>query len=236
MNLFTERILQYKPKRSISPQLLKLSQEYRVLATLKYINPIKYGSFIAGDAPDLQDPDNKTGIEVTAAVQERDMKISRLFAQLCEDDSNTYDKKLLSAIEKENYSVAKSEIGYIAVAPASTSVNEKQFIQNSIYRKLEKLPRYLCHYERVELAVILPEMPTKDAENNIIDWIMESLECKQPVFEYIHVVCHRFYLGIDINTGKKVNVHISKQENHSLSAIARMTAEGLITFDSEEWQ
>ena len=101
---------------------------------------------------------------------------------------------------------------------------------------MEKLPQYLRNYKRVELAIILPEMPTTEAKSQMANWIIESLEYKCPVFDYIHIVCHRFYMGVDVDTGINVRTPISKQEHYSLSSIARMTAEGIITFESEEWQ
>lgn len=236
MNIYTERILHYRSNRSIHHRLWKFSQEYRALATLKYLFPQTYGSFTAGDAPDLQDEENSIGVEVTAAVPERDMKISRRFSQLCEENDGNRKTELISAIKKEDYSITETPAGLAAVSTIATSASEKAFIQSSITKKIKKLPQYQSQYKRVELAIILPEIPTSDAENHISAWIADSLGCTKPAFDYIHIICHRFYQGYDVHTGEEIKITISKQEHHSLGAIARMTAEGVISLDSEEWQ
>lgn len=235
MNIFTKRILQYRPEKSILSQKLNLSQEYRALATLKYLFPEKYDSFTAGDAPDLQNIENSMGVEVTAAVPEKDMKVARLFSYLCEGNNVDRQKHLISAISKENYSVAETTVGLAAISPIATSVSEKVFIQNIISKKMEKLPQYQEKYKRVELALILPEIPTSDAERHITGWITDIMHCARPAFDYVHIICHRFYKGLDMRTGEEIKIAISNRENLALGAIARMTAEGVISFDSEEW-
>lgn len=53
-----------------------------MLATLRYLYPMKFDTMITGETPDLQDSVNSLGIEVTAAVKENDMKVSRAFSEL----------------------------------------------------------------------------------------------------------------------------------------------------------
>ena len=65
---------------AIKPSLLKHSQEYRVLATLRYLYPIKFDKMVPGEAPDLQDYENGIGIEVTIA--------SRAFSELYQGEQN----------------------------------------------------------------------------------------------------------------------------------------------------
>ncbi len=73
---------------AIKPSLLKHSQEYRVLATLRYLYPIKFDKMVPGEAPDLQDYENGIGIEVTIAVNENDMRASRAFSELYQGEQN----------------------------------------------------------------------------------------------------------------------------------------------------
>lgn len=64
----------------IQSSVIKHSQEYITLATLRYLFPQRYETMIKGESPDLQDSVNGIGIEVTAAVRENDMKASRALA------------------------------------------------------------------------------------------------------------------------------------------------------------
>ena len=73
---------------AIKPSLLKHSQEYRVLSTLRYLYPIKFDKMVPGEAPDLQDYENGIGIEVTIAVNENDMRASRAFSELYQGEQN----------------------------------------------------------------------------------------------------------------------------------------------------
>ena len=73
----------------IEPSILKHSQEYNVLASLRYLFPHKFESMVTGESPDLQDIVNGIGIEVTAAVRENDMKASRAFATLRKGDNKS---------------------------------------------------------------------------------------------------------------------------------------------------
>lgn len=84
MNLATNRIKEYRSESAILPQRLNQSQEYRVLATLRYLYPAEYGNMILRDAPDLQDNQSHIGIEVVACASNQDMKASRVFSDLCE--------------------------------------------------------------------------------------------------------------------------------------------------------
>ena len=71
---------------AIVPSLLKHSNEYKVLAVLRYFYPEKYNTMIHSEAPDLQDPTNGIGIEVTNAVRDSDLKASRLLSELRQDN------------------------------------------------------------------------------------------------------------------------------------------------------
>lgn len=238
MHIFTDRIEQHRFNGSIRPKLQKHSQEYRALATLKYYFPEIYSSFTAGDAPDLQDNVSKTGVEVTAAVSETDMQITRAFNDFCtlghEDDSRTLIHTM-DVIEKAGYSVNGTPVGYTLVSPLLSSHSEKRIVLNSISRKIKKLDQYRQEYKRIELVLILPEIPTSELESQLINWIIETLNGVERGFDYVHVICDRFYQGYNTNSKEIVSISISKEEHIALSKIGRMTAEGIISFDSEEW-
>ena len=55
MKINTEIVKNKEFETAIKPSLLKHSQEYRVLATLRYLYPSKFDKMVTGEAPDLQD-------------------------------------------------------------------------------------------------------------------------------------------------------------------------------------
>lgn len=68
MKITTDLVKNNKFTSPIKASLLKHSQEYRVLGTLRYLYPQKFISMTTGESPDLQDCVNGIGIEVTVAV------------------------------------------------------------------------------------------------------------------------------------------------------------------------
>ena len=73
MNIYTDIVKNKQYSQPIPSELLKHSQEYRVLATLRYLFPQKYNEMALGESPDLQDCGNGIGIEVTVAIRENDI-------------------------------------------------------------------------------------------------------------------------------------------------------------------
>lgn len=82
MNIETDLVKKKEFSTSINSGIQKHSQEYKVLAILRYLYPQKFSTMINGEAPDLQDNENGVGIEVVSAAQENDMRASRAFSEL----------------------------------------------------------------------------------------------------------------------------------------------------------
>ena len=55
MKINTDLVKGKKHSSAVKPNTLKHSQEYRVLATLRYLYPSKFDAMITGEAPNLQD-------------------------------------------------------------------------------------------------------------------------------------------------------------------------------------
>lgn len=55
MNINTDLVKNYTFTSSIKASILKHSQEYKVLAILRYLYPEKYNTMISAETPDLQD-------------------------------------------------------------------------------------------------------------------------------------------------------------------------------------
>ena len=192
---------------SIKPSILKHSQEYRVLATLRYVYPDKFDAMTTGEAPDLQDSTNSTGIEVTAAVKEDDMKVSRAFSELNQGKPKDIEKRK-KIIESSGYSFVPLKDEKVAISTSGTADGEKYFFQQSILRKTKKLQQYRTNFKRIGLAILLPEVPTSYAENHLSEWISEMFGKSANLFDFVYVISHRFCLYYDTQA-KRTEKHRS---------------------------
>lgn len=137
MKIYTDSVKNKIFSSSVKPSILKHSQEYRVLATLRYVYPEKFDAMTTSEAPDLQDSTNSTGIEVTAAVKEDDMKVSRAFSELNQGKPKDIAKRK-KIIESSGYSFVPLKDEKIAISTSGTADGEKYFFQQSILRKTKK--------------------------------------------------------------------------------------------------
>lgn len=108
-----------------------------MLATLRYLYPSKFDTMITGEAPDLQDSANSTGIEVTAAVKEDDMKVSRAFSELNQGKPKDIEKRK-NIIKSSGYFFVPHKDEKVAISTSGTTDGEKRFFQESIRRKTKK--------------------------------------------------------------------------------------------------
>ena len=220
---------------SIKPSILKHSQEYRVLATLRYVYPDKFDAMTTGEAPDLQDSTNSTGIEVTAAVKEDDMKVSRAFSELNQGKPKDIEKRK-KIIESSGYSFVPLKDEKVAISTSGTADGEKYFFQQSILRKTKKLQQYRTNFKRIGLAILLPEVPTSYAENHLSEWISEMFDESANLFDFVYVISHRFCLYYDTQAKRTEKHSLTQDESWLLATIGRMTAEGELSMTDEEWQ
>lgn len=234
MNISTALIKNKVFNGAISSELVKKSQEYRVLAVLRYLFPGKYEQMKQGDKPDLQDSINHIGIEVTSAVQADDMKANRVLAEF-DDASSEKLPKDLDKIINCGYNI-NIIYGKMSIIRSGTADSEKTCLQNAIIKKCKKADKYKEDYARISLAVLLPEIPTSYAENHIIDWIKEIHSVIKTSFDLIYVISNRFCIICDIKNDYMDKKCLENADNQSLCKIARMTAEGELTLDSIEWK
>lgn len=235
MKINTEIVQNKKFEAAIKPCLLKHSQEYRVLATLRYLYPAKFDKMVTGEAPDLQDCENGIGIEVTAAVSENDMRASRTFSELYQDKPKDIEKRK-KVIESSGYTFVPLVDNKVVISTSGTADGEKYFFQESIRRKLKKLERYHSNYKKIGLAIILPGIPTSYAETNLSEWLSELLTEPDDRFDFVYVISHRFCIQFDMQGNILEKHSLKSDENCWLVTIGRMTAEGELSFpNSEEW-
>lgn len=236
MKIDTDKIKNKKFIEPIKSKSQKHSQEYRVLATLRYLYPNRFENMVTGESPDLQDKENGIGIEVTAAVDFRDMRAYREFANLQQKNGNTEKHK--RAIISSGYSILTIPIkeDIVAISTSGTSDGEKFFFQKSIRRKTEKLEQYRANFKRMGLAILLPESPTSYAENHFSEWISEVFDKSANLFDFVYVISHRFCLYYDMKVCIAEKHSLTQEESRLLATIARMTAEDELSLNDEEWQ
>ena len=233
MKIQTDLVSNYIFNGPIRADLLKHSQEYKVLAILRYLFPGKYEMMLTGESPDLQDCVNSIGIEVTSAVRKNDMRVASAFSKLCRDRNN---QQLKNTIEKSGYSIVQSPVGKTSIATTGISDGEEKCFQESIRKKKAKLQQYKAKFELLGLAVILPEPPTLEAETHLLDWIREVFQEDDNLFDFVYVISHRFCIYYETQTDSYQKRTLSSEENCLLSTIARMTAEGALSLEAQEWQ
>ena len=156
MKINTDLVKGKKYSSAVKPNTLKHSQEYRVLATLRYLYPSKFDTMITGEAPDLQDSASSTGIEVTAAVKEDDMKVSRAFSELNQGKPKDIEKRK-NIIKSSGYFSVPLKDEKVAISTSGTADGEKRFFQESIRRKTKKIQQYRSNFKRMGLAILLPK-------------------------------------------------------------------------------
>lgn len=234
MKINTDLVKNKKFTSSIKPSVLKHSQEYRVLATLRYLYPQKFDVMITSEAPDLQDSASSTGIEVTAAVKEDDMKASRAFSELNQGKTKDIEKRRYT-IESSGYSFVTLKDEKVAISTSGTADGEKCFFQESIRRKTKKLQQYRIKFKRIGLAILLPEIPTSYAENHLSEWISEISDESSNLFDFVYVISHRFCLYYDTQAEFTEKRSLTQEESWRLATIGRMTAEGELSLSDSEW-
>ncbi len=234
MKIDTGKIKNKKFKEPIKSETQKHSQEYRVLATLRYLYPNKFDNMVTGESPDLQDKEIGIGIEVTAAVDWRDMRASREFANLRQIVGNVEKHK--KAIVSSGYSILPVKEDVVAISSSGTSDGEKFFFQESIRKKINNLQRYKTEFKKIGLAVVLPEIPTLEAETHFCEWITEVFGNSSTVFDFVYVMSHRFCIFYNVKEDVAEKHTIKDTDAILLATIARMTAEGELSLSDKEWQ
>ena len=201
---------------------------------MRYLYPTNFDEMITGESPDLQDCVNGIGIEVTAAVNENDMKVSRAFSELYQGKPKDIERRK-NTIESSGYSFVPLIDEKVAIATSGTADGEKHFFQESIRRKTKKLKQYRTNFKKIGLAVILPEIPTSYAEGHLSEWISELLEETDNLFDFVYVISHRFCIFYDTQKNVEEKHLLTSEENWALSTIGRLTAEGELSLTDSEW-
>ena len=233
MNIFSEDVNTLENRPAINQERLKHSQEYRVLATLRYLFPEKYDCMVKDESPDLQDSKNSVGIEVTISDAELEMEVSRRFDHYCNPltpEKKENDKRFF---ESHGYSV-NTKSNRLMKAGGLTKAIEHSF-KESIRKKYVKVPKYRTKCNKVGLALLMLEMPYYETETKVIDWTKQVITEDGNYFDFFYIISHRFCIYYE-PANETISKHkITDDINKRLRAIGRMTAEGQINLGSAVW-
>lgn len=231
MKLDTHTVKGKKFTGSISSRLSSTSVEYRALAILRYLYPGKYEEMIKRESPDLQDYTNDVGIEVVFAVDKNEMYSNRLFSEFVhgEKDINQIKEKI-----GNGQSIVKIAEGKYSLSSGGTYSTERRIFQECIKKKIEKLPIYKEKFNTVGLS-ILSDCLTTLAQENVQNWISEIYENSETFYDFIYVIFPSGCSYYNLKENSYTERTIPEDDYIRLSIIARMTAEGELSLNDEEW-
>ena len=235
MNIETDLVKKKEFSSSINPSIQKHSQEYKVLAILRYLYPQKFSTMISGEAPDLQDNENGVGIEVVSAAQENDMRASRAFSELRQTKGGDNEKSE-ERIRASGYKIMSVQGNKVRISTTGTSDSEKVLVQKIVLKKAGKIQQYKKNFRKVGLAILFSEIPTSYTEEHCLEWITEVLSKFRDSFDFVYVLSHRFCIYYENQKNISEKRCFTENAYKSLSTIARMTAEGQLSLTDPEWQ
>lgn len=234
MKIDTDLVRKKEFATSIKSSHSKLSREFKALAILRYLYPQRFENMAKGESPDFQDTINDMGIEVTDAVKENDMLVSRTFPDLCQGDAEN-EEMCIKKIEKNGYSILPIKKNRFRIITTGTADGEKLFFQRIIRKKIKKLEDYKKKFKKIGLAIMLPEIPTSYAEDHFLEWTKEILNEDKSFFDFVYVLSHRFCIYYETQQNLSEKKPLKSEEYIALSKIARMTAEGELSLTDPEW-
>ena len=208
MNIETDLVKKKEFSSSINASIQKHSQEYKVLAILRYLYPQEFSTMINGEAPDLQDNENGVGIEVVSAAQENDMRAFRAFSELHQTKGGDNEKSE-ERIRANGYKIVSIQGNKVGISKIGTSDSEKALVQ----KKVGKIQQYKKNFRKVGLAILFSEIPTSYAEDHCLEWITEVLNKSQNSFDFVYVLSHRFCIYYEIQ--KKFQKNGASQKTYT---------------------
>lgn len=230
MNLNTPRIVNKKVSNYIKEERkLKDSQEYFVLAFLKYKFPDKYKDVFHADKPDLQG--NKIMVEVTTLEENKEMQASKEFAKYSEN----YDEWRIKKIEGTGYALENSaDITSMYRSGGYNFELDQALLKKCVNVKTEKAKGYDAKNRTLELALVKEDRPLLEWLEKI-NYSLETIVNNQEIYETVYILFPNSCIYIKKGTSPQ-KIELSPKEYLHLKTIGRMTAEGEINIDDEEWQ
>ena len=217
---------------AIGSQILKDSQEYYALAVLKSLFPDDYKTLMkkAKDRPDLKNIDDLYGVEVTTADSKNDNEDNRLFSIYSKDKK----KKIKEKLEKHGKKVIETGgISRLAGGGGYGVEEDNQLLIQRISEKIESAAKYASNYKFLDLVVIKNERVPSNWDEEIFRCVDTALSQDKKMFRNVFVIYNEYCYWVDSDgTHKKIRINNSDR----LKLLGRLTAEGVIKVEDEEWK
>lgn len=233
MNLETDRLKNGNKliKDVIEPNKLKDSQEYFALALLKILFPEKYKNLLKKnmDRPDLKDVSNNFGVEVTTADSENDNEDNRLLSIYRKNNK----KEIKKVLEKHGNIICDTGMATRIVSGGGYKTKyDNCLLTKSIYKKIISVKKYISNFEYVDLVVIKNEIVPSIWEDEIFNCVDEIVKNNEMVFRNIFII-YKNYCYCIFSKAYHKKIYIKKTDR--LRVLGRLTAEGVIKMEDEEW-
>lgn len=214
----------------LSSKQAKHYQEFFALAVLRYTNPEKYNAFQKKDAPDLQNAEMKSGVEVTTATAKNEAAIGGDFVKyrLAKDDVKR--RKLEQKIEKNGGKLERFGISY----PVKTGDMEYQSVRDAILQKNSKLLKYKADgFDSIELFVYYEGIFGPWSEEKIRELFEKTRE--EQIYDAVYICSSCVLIKYQYSNRKLQFITIPREDYEALARIARMTVTGDIDLKSPIW-
>lgn len=169
-----------------------LSLELYVLVTLRYLLPDYFSSMEKDESPDLQDGEKGVGIEIVSAAEQKEMWERDIFERFRRESDESKKLVYLQQIEGLGHRLSMLPNGNYSNYTFGTVNVEKMNFINAIKKKVKKAPSYKKNFNSLGLAVVLTEIPTREAEDSFVKWTDEAFSDHGEHFDFVYILSHRF--------------------------------------------
>lgn len=217
---------------AIDSRKLKDSQEYYALAVIKSLFPDDYKTLMkkATDRPDLKNIDDLYGVEVTTADSKNDNEDNRLLSIYSKDKK----KKIKEKLEKHGKKVIETGgISLLAGGGGYGVEKDNQLLIHSISEKIKSAAKYASNYKFLDLVVIKNERVPSNWDEEIFRCVDTALSQDKKMFRNVFVIYNEYCYWVNSDgTHEKIQIN----NGDRLKLLGRLTAEGVIKVEDEEWK
>ena len=229
----TDKIKNKSYDKSLDSHLWKTYQEFLCLAVLKYVFGNEFQSFHHADAPDLQDQDNKIGIEVTQAVEPKDAQTSGEHIRFFESDNKNIRAKSRSKIESNGGMLFENGV---LVLDSKTAKETRSTIVSAYTHKCTLLPEYQKNgFQTLGLCIYHQEHLSTEIQKQCFSWLKDARNESVQQYDFVIIVHFMGVMIFDFAKGEMKSYEIEEDVMDTLGVLARMTAEGEVKEDDPVW-
>lgn len=237
--VITDRVKNKKFTNYMDVKLYTAKIEYEAIAFINYFFGERFGKLYRADAPDIQDENDEWGIEVVKVVSENDGRLegeTARYLRAIKENNETEQQKYAQKIERDGGTV----IGDMVMMAVRSDADEKGVFQNSIQRKLDKLPQYKNKGFKLMGLYMFYESPiTFGTPHDRQEWLVAAQDNYVDKYDIAIVVYQddvswriSFY---NFEFGEFSDQKISDDIVNYIGKLGRMTAEGEVKQDDPEW-